>query len=191
MSIENITIAAHLERHDICLRVESYEYICYCSDCCPTSSLSEQSDMLDSRKLDKSEELINLWYSKTNDLGRKYIKGWVKRGLDTINISLYEFKSFLYIIKLTGPCNFFKRKEIFDNIRSNMNPSETPASVLITWKRFNIIMIAWNYLNQSYFRNSKAMFEELQPFYQVEAHIIRKFESYYGLKLKRIKVENS
>ena len=62
-----------------------------------------------------------------------------------------------------------------------MNPFETSASVLITCKSFNIIMIAWNYLNQSYFRNSKSMYEELKPFYQAEANIIRKFESFYGL----------
>jgi hypothetical protein len=191
MSTKNITIVAQLERHDICLRAESYDYICYCSDCCPTSPLSEQFDMLDSRKLEKSEELINLWYSKTIDLGRKYIKGWVKRGLDTINILLYEFKSFLYIIKLTGNCNFLKRNDIYDNIRSVMNPSETSTSVLINRRRFNIIMIAWSYLNQSYFRNSKALYEDLQPFYQTETHIIRKFESYYGLKFIRIKVETS
>ena len=61
MSIENMTTVAHLERHDICLRAKSYNLIYYCSDRCPTSTLSEQqTDVLDSRKLEKSEELIYL-----------------------------------------------------------------------------------------------------------------------------------
>ena len=38
-------------------------------DCYQTSALSEQTDVLDSRKFNKSEELIKLWYSKTNNLG--------------------------------------------------------------------------------------------------------------------------
>jgi len=191
MSIKNITIVAHLERHEICLRAESYDYICYCSDCCQTSTLSEQSDVLDSRELDKSEELLKLWYGKTNDLGRKYIKGWVRRGRDIIDITFNEFKLFLYIIKSIGHCNFLKRNEIYDNILSVVSFSETISSEPINRKRFNLIMIAWNYLNQSYFRESKVFYDELYPFYQVESYIIRKFESYYGLKYMGIKIENS
>ena len=58
MSIKNISIVSHLERHSICLRAESFDSICYRSDCCQTFTESEQFDMLDSRKFEKSEESI-------------------------------------------------------------------------------------------------------------------------------------
>ena len=182
MSIQNITLAPQNERQGLCLRAESYDYICYCSDCCQNSSLSEQSEMLDSRKFGKSEELLILWYRKTIDLGRKYIKGWVKRSQDTLNISFNEFESFLYILKMTGSCNFMKRNKIYDDMLSIINRSGTTTIDLINRKRFNLVMIAWTYVNQSFFRGNIAFYEELLPFFQVECSIIRKFESYYVLK---------
>ena len=69
------------------------------------------------------EELLKSWYSKAVYLGRKYIKGWVKRSRDTIDISFYELRLFLYRVKLIGPCNFLKRNEIYDNILSLVSSS--------------------------------------------------------------------
>lgn len=121
----------------------------------------------------------------------KIYKRLGKKGLHTIDISLYKFKSFLYILKLTSHCNFLKRKEIYNNLLSLVSSSETNKSVLINHRRFDATTIGWDYVNQSYFRDRKDFDEELLLFYQVEGNIIRKFESYYGLKFQGIKLENS
>ena len=63
------------------------------------------------------------------------MKCWIKRGSDTIEISICQFNLFLYIIKLTGDCKFMKRNGTFDNILFIMRPFETMTSALLNRKR--------------------------------------------------------
>ena len=74
MSIKNLAMNAHLERHDICLKAKSYKYLYYRSDCYQNSALSKHFEVLDSRKFDKSINLLILWYRKIDELARRYMK---------------------------------------------------------------------------------------------------------------------
>jgi hypothetical protein len=135
------------------------------------------------QKLIEPEDLKIIWLRDINQLGRRYVGGWVRRGLNMLDFSSNELDSFLHLLKLSGPCNFAKRDIIYDNL-SLMSPESIGGSIM-NRKRFNLIVIVWHYLNQSYYRRiDKTAYDQLGPHYQIERKIIRRFEGYYKLNLK-------
>ena len=59
---------------------------------------------------------------------------------------------------------------------------ETNRSLIMDRKRFNLLIIMWHYLNQTYFRKlDKLAYHQLGPYYKIERKIIRRFEGYYKL----------
>lgn len=128
-----------------------------------------------------NEELENIWLRDINLYGRRYIKGWVRRGLNRLDTSYYEFKAFLYLIKLSGPCNFAKRDLMYDNLK--ILCPEQEVGLVISRKRFKLLVIAWHYVNQAYFRRKDLIaYQQLSPAYQVDSNVIRRFEGYYQMR---------
>ena len=133
--------------------------------------------------INKSENLKNIWLRDINILGRRYRRGWVRRGVNRLDISFGELEAFLYLIRLSGPCDFAKRDIIYNNLIIQV--PESSRSLLMDRKRFHLLIIMWHYLNQEYFRRlDKDAYDQLGPFYKIKPKIIRRFEGYYELNLK-------
>jgi hypothetical protein len=121
--------------------------------------------------INKSENLKNIWLQNINILGRRYIGGWVRRGVNRLDISFDELEAFLYLIQLSGYCDFAKRDIIYNNLIIQV--SESDKSLLMNRKRFHLLIIMWHYLNQEYFRRSdKDAYDQLGPFYNIKPKII-------------------
>ena len=130
-----------------------------------------------------NEDLKMVWLRDINIFGRRYIKGWVRRGLNRLDTSYCEFNSFLNLIKLSGPCNFAKRDLMYDDLK--VLCLEREYGLLISRKRFKLLVIAWHYVNQSYFqRKDLIAFQQLAPAYQIDSKVLRRFEGYYQMRLK-------
>ena len=141
------------------------------------------ADVRQCQKIIEPENLKTIWLRDINQLGRRYIRGWVRRGLNILDFSPNELDSFLYLLKLSGPCNFAKRDIIYDNLIIQV--PESARGLLMDRKRFNLIIIMWHYLNQEYFRRSdKDAYHQLGPSYKIKRKILRRFEGYYKLSSK-------
>jgi len=135
------------------------------------------------RKIIEPENLKKIWLRDINILGRRYRRGWVQRGVNRLDISFGELEAFLYLIRLSGPCDFAKRDIIYNNLIIQV--PESSRSLLMNRKRFHLLIIMWHYLNQEYFRRlDKDAYDQLGPFYKIKPKIIRRFEGYYELNLK-------
>jgi len=133
--------------------------------------------------INKSENLKKIWLQNINILGRRYIGGWVRRGVNRLDISFVELEAFLYLIQLSGHCDFAKRDIIYNNLIIQV--PESDKSLLMDRKRFHLLIIMWHYLNQEYFRRlDKDAYDQLSSFYKIKPKIIRRFEGYYELNLK-------
>lgn len=144
--------------------------------------------MIEAQKINKNEDLKSIWLRDINKLGRRYIVGWFKRGLNKLEIRLDELESFLYLIELCGPCNFAKRNIMYDSLKL-MSPESTGGPIMDR-KRFNLLIITWHYLNQLYFRRlDKSAYHQLGPHCKVGRKIIRRFEGYYKLNSKTNNLE--
>ena len=170
------------ERHIISLRANLDHHYCGGPKCVLISKSNDIFRVIDDPELVKMEALENLWLQDINYYGRKYIKGWVRRGLNRFDTSFCEFKSFLYLIKLSGYCNFAKRDLIYDSLK--VLCPESKGGLIISRNRFKLLMIAWHYVNQAYFRRKdQVAYQQLSPGYQVDSKVIRRFERYYQMRL--------
>jgi len=156
--------------------------------CSRSSRFGHMIDQIQDREIGDNDKIQKIWHQDINYYGRKHIPGWRRRGLNRLDISFDEFRSFLYLIQISGTCNFAKRNEIYNNII--LLPPESTRSNLMSRKRFNLIVIAWHYVNQAYFRRKQQFhYQQLLPFYQVESKVIRRFEGYYCPRPKTKTVE--
>jgi hypothetical protein len=188
MFLEKSTLVSESERHIICFSGNIDEYYYDSLNYGPSSGFDDTNDMIQDRMIQDKAKLQNVWHRDINYYGRKYIPGWTRRGLHRLDISFDEFKTFLYFIKMSGYCNFAKRDEIYDSL-TIMTPESTRDHYM-SRKRFHLIIIAWHYVNQVYFRREQQLsYQQLSPFYQVEDKVIRRFESYYRLRTKTKKID--
>lgn len=188
MFLEKSTLVSESERHVICFSGNIDEYYYDSLNCGPSSGSDDAIDMIQDRMIQDKAKIQNLWYRDINYYGRKYIPGWTRRGLHRLDISFDEFKTFLYLIQLSGNCNFAKRDDIYNSL-TVVSPEST-GDHYMSRKRFHLIIIAWHYVNQAYFRRKEQLsYQQLLPFYQVEEKVIRRFESYYRLRTKTKKIE--
>ena len=175
-------------RHIISFSATTDEYYYDSLDCSRSSRFGDMIGQIQDREIEDNDKIQNLWHRDINYYGRKYIPGWRRRGLNRLDISFDEFRSFLYLIQMSGTCNFAKRNEIYDNLI--LLCPESTRSNLMSRKRFNLIVIAWHYVNQAYFKRKQQLhYQQLLPFYQVESKVIRRFEGYYHLRPKTKTVE--
>jgi hypothetical protein len=142
------------------------------------------NDVIKGPMINKSENLKNIWLRNINILGRRYIGGWVRGGVNRLDISFHELEAFLYLIQLSGHCDFAKRDIIYNNLIKQV--PESSRSLLMDRKRFHLLIIMWHYLNQEYFRRSdKDAYHQLGPSYKIKrTKILRRFEGYYKLSSK-------
>ena len=163
--------------------MESDQYRCWCSDCNKNLDEIDINGVIKGQMINKSENLKNIWLRNINILGRRYIRGWVRRGVNRLDIRFDELEAFLYLIQLSGHCDFAKRDIIYNNLIIQV--PESSRSLLMDRKRFHLLIIMWHYLNQEYFRRSdKDAYDQLGSFYKIEPKIIRRFEGYYKLSSK-------
>jgi len=175
-------------RHIISFSATIDEYYYDSLDCSRSLRFGDMIDQIQDREIEDNDKIQNLGHRDINYYGRKYIKGWVIRGLNRWDITFDEFKSFLYLIKMSGYCNFAKRDEIYDHL-TVLSPESSRGYIMVR-KRFHLIVIAWHYVNQAYYRrNNQSAYQQLSPFYQVESKVIRRFEGYYCLRSKTKTVE--
>jgi len=168
-------------RHIISFSATTDEYYYDGLDCSRSSSFGCTIDQIQDLEIDDKDKIQNLWHRDINCYGRKYIPGWRRRGLNRLDISVDEFRSFLYLIQMSGTCNFAKRNEVYSNL-TLLLPESTRTNFM-SRKRFNLIVIAWHYVNQAYFRRKQQLaYQQLSPFYQVESKVIRRFEGYYRMR---------
>ena len=188
MFFEKSTLESESDRHVICFSANIDEYYYDSLNCGSSSGSDGAVDTIQDRKIGDNAKLQNLWYRDINYYGRKNIPGWTRRGLHRLDISFDEFKTFLYLIKMSGYCNFAKRDEIYNSL-TVVSP-ESDGNHIMNRKRFHLIIIAWHYVNQAYFRREHQLsYQQLSPFYQVEEKVIRRFEGYYQLRTKPKKIE--
>ena len=188
MFLEKSALETQSDRHTISFSATIDEYYYDSIDCSRSSRFGYIIDQIQDRKIEDKGKLQILWHRDINYYGRKYIKGWVRRGLNRWDITFDEFKSFLYLIHMSGYCNFAKRDEIYDRLII-LSP-ESSRGYIMARKRFHLILIAWHYVNQAYYRRNKEFaYQQLSPFYQVESKVIRRFEGYYHLRPKTKIVE--
>jgi hypothetical protein len=175
-------------RHIISFSATTDEYYYDSLDCSQSSRFGHMIDQIQDREIEDNDKIQNIWHHRDiNYYGRKYIPGWRIRGLNRLDITFNKFRSFLYLIQMSGTCNFAKRNEIYTNL-TLLHPESTRTN-LMSRKRFNLIVIAWHYVNQAYFRRKQQLaYQQLSPFYQVEDKVIRRFECYYQLRQKTNKV---
>jgi len=188
MFFENSILESESDRHIICFSASIDEY--YYDSLYFGQSLGSDDtvNMIQDRKIGDEAKLQSLWHRDINYYGRRYIPGWTRSGLHRLDISFDEFKTFLYLIKTSGYCNFAKRDEIYNSL-TVLTPESTGDHIM-SRKRFHLIIIAWHYVNQAYFRREQQLsYQQLSPFYQVEDQVIRRFEGYYQLRPKTNKVE--
>ena len=95
--------------------------------------------MRQGREIKEPENLKKIWVRDINNLGRRYIRGWVRRGINRLDISLDELEAFLYLIQISGPCNFAKRDIIYNNFIIQV--PESARGLVMDRKRFNLIII--------------------------------------------------
>ena len=134
-----VRFATLISRFIICFRLESDQYRCWCTDCSEILIFYDIPQVRQCRKIIQPEDLKKIWLRDINQLGRRYIRGWVRRGLNMLDFSSNELDSFLYLLKLSGRCNFAKRDIIYDNIIIQV--PESARCFQMDRKRFNFIII--------------------------------------------------
>jgi len=113
------------------------------------------------------EHVIQEWVTNTNIFGRRYYRGWVKRGVAIWDTCVEEFKAFLALIVLTGINKWSNRDEMF-----RRGEREFPfVHRIMTKKRYGVLMVCWHYLNVDHYR---AMTPEEQSAYR-RAHPCRQY----------------
>ena len=187
MLLENSALVPQLSRHTICFSANIDHHYSWGLECTQNSWCNNEFEVLQDRKLGDEEDLENLWHVDINYFGRKFIKGWVVRGVNRWDISFNEFKSFLYLIQMSGSCNFAKRDEIYNKVI--ITSPESMGGYILSRKRFNLIIIAWHYVNQAYFRRKDPnSYLQIPTFFRIDASVIKRFEGYYQVRLKHIGV---
>ena len=188
MLLEDSALVPQPSRHTIGFSGNIDHHHSWGLECTQNSWCNNEFEVIQDRKLGDEEDLENLWHLDINNFGRRFIKGWVVRGVNRWDISFYEFKSFLYLIHMSGSCNFAKRDEIYNKVI--ITSPESTGGYILSRKRFNLIIIAWHYVNQAYFRRKDPnSYLQIPPFFRIDARVLKRFEGYYQVRSRYKGVE--
>ena len=105
-----------------------------------------------------------------------------------LDFSSNELDLFSYLLRLSNHCKFVKRGIIYNNII--LVVSESSRNILMDRKCFNLLIIMWHYLDQTYLRRTdKGIYNYLDLYYKIERKNIRTFGEYYKLNFKVKRIE--
>jgi hypothetical protein len=127
-----------------------------------------------------------LWGVLTSSLNNKSASERTSIKLPT-NTSVFVSKTtdFFTSASVAGP--FAKRDKIYNKVI--ITSPESMGGYILSRKRFNLIIIAWHYVNQAYFRRKDPnSYLQIPTFFRIDASVIKRFEGYYQVRLKHIGV---
>jgi hypothetical protein len=130
--------------------------------------LEDESDFMN---LFIDDVVVNNFVENTNKFGRRYVKGWVKRGRTVGDTCVEEMRALFATWHLVGLNKSISRDELF-----RKGPREFPfIHRLFTRKRFDNLMVAIHYVSIEEYRlldeEGKKAYRKAHPFYLVEPYV--------------------